>query len=394
MLTALCLAALCLAAFPAMLFLRNLREYRPATRPQGDFSTPSVSVLIPARNEEISIRAAVEAALSNTEIDLEVIVLDDHSCDATAEIVRAIAAHDPRVKLHEAPHLPAGWCGKQHACHVLSTHATNPILVFSDADVRLAPDALLRMATFLDLSGADLASGFPRQETVGIFEQMVLPLMNFILLGFLPLRRMRAQNLIGMGAGCGQLFITKASSYESMGGHATIRATLHDGLKLPRAYRANGLKTDLFDATDAATCRMYRTVGDLWSGLAKNATEALAAPVLIGPATLILFGGQVLPILLMALSGTLGMSRWQTAIAATSVVFAYVPRFAGVVRFQQPLLGAILHPLGVLTLLSIQWYALVSELLGKPATWKGRTYLAVDSPSRKAPSDLPSLIQR
>lgn len=376
MLTALCLASLMLSTLPALLFLKNLRGYRPPYRSKTADSEPALSVLIPARNEELSIAASIQAAQANSGVDLEIVVLDDHSQDATAAIVRELASHDPRIKLHEAPELPPGWCGKQHACHVLASLASKPLLVFIDADVRLAPDSLSRMAGFLEESGADLASGFPRQETVGLLEQMVIPLMNFILLGFLPLDRMRLQNRPSMGAGCGQLFITRASSYRTMGGHATIRSTLHDGLKLPRAYRASGLKTDLFDATHVASCRMYRSAGEVWSGLAKNATEALAAPGMIVPATILLFGGQVLPVFLLVLSRSLQFTTVQTAIVVAATFFAYLPRLAGAVRFKQSFLGALLHPLGVLILLAIQWYALGRELLGKPATWKGRPYPA------------------
>jgi len=373
--TALAVLSLILAALPALLFLENLRHYRAPVAPAGA-GTLSVSVLIPARNERESIGPAVSAALASRGVDLEVVVLDDHSDDGTAAVAAALAAVDPRVRLHAAPELPAGWCGKQHACAALAGLASKPVLVFLDADVRLAPEGLVRMAGFLETSDADLASGFPRQETVGLVEQMVIPLIHFVLLGFLPVRRMRASTAPGLSAGCGQLFVTTRSAYEAMGGHAAIRSTLHDGIKLPRAYRASGLKTDLFDATGVATCRMYRSASEVWSGLAKNATEALAAPALIVPATLLLFGGQVLPLLLVVFAGPLGLSPAAHWVAAAALAFAYLPRIVAVFRFRQPLLGALLHPAGVLILLAIQWYALARDVLGKPATWKGRPYPA------------------
>ena len=225
--------------------------------------------------------------------------------DATAAIVASMARRDERIRLVRGPQLPPGWCGKQHACWVLAQEARHPLLVFIDADVRLAPDALARMARFLDESAADLASGFPRQETVGLLEKLVIPLMHFILLGFLPLERMRRSPDPAFAAGCGQLFITTRDAYDRSGGHSAIRGTLHDGLKLPRAYRLAGLRTDVFDATDLAVCRMYRTAGEVWKGLAKNAGEGLAAPRLILPMTVILLGGQVFPpvVLVVGLAG-------------------------------------------------------------------------------------------
>ena len=199
--------------------------------------------------------------------------------------------------------LPAGWCGKQFACSLLARAARHPLLVFLDADVRLAPDGLARMAAFLEESKADLVSGIPLQETGTLVEKLVIPLNHFVLLGFLPLARMRRNRHPAYAAGCGQFFLARSNAYEAAGGHAAIRASLHDGITLPRAFRAAGFRTDLCDLTEIATCRMYRTAGDVWRGLAKNATEGLASPGLILPATAILLGGQVLPFVLLAACG-------------------------------------------------------------------------------------------
>src|SRR5262249_61852699 len=111
---------------------------RTAPRPRG--KALGISVLIPARNEERGIVAAVESALASEGVSLEVIVLDDHSEDRTAALVEGLARRDSRVRLVPAPPLPEGWCGKQHACHVLAGCACHPLLAFLDADVRLAPD--------------------------------------------------------------------------------------------------------------------------------------------------------------------------------------------------------------------------------------------------------------
>ena len=123
--------ALILAALPCGLFLLNLLVYRPA--PAEAESGDSVSVLIPARNEEHNIEGTINAALANRGLDFEVIVLDDHSTDRTAQIVAELARRDRRVRLESAPPLPPGWCGKQHACKVLAGLSRHPLLVFIDA---------------------------------------------------------------------------------------------------------------------------------------------------------------------------------------------------------------------------------------------------------------------
>lgn len=206
-------AAVCclLAAVPAVLFLLNLRLYRRPPESQN-ITLSAVSILIPARNEERCIAAAVEAARASRGVELEVVVLDDHSEDDTAAVVRRLAKCDPRVRLVDGPALPAGWCGKQHACHRLAAEARYPLLLFVDADVRLTGDGLARMVAFLEASQADLVSGIPRQETGSFLEKLVIPLIHFVLLGFLPFARMRASRHAAYAAGCGQLFLARRAA--------------------------------------------------------------------------------------------------------------------------------------------------------------------------------------
>jgi hypothetical protein len=367
--------ALIFAAIPALLFRANLRAYHPPPAPSSpcdDGTVPALSVLIPARNEELAIGAALEAVLASRGVELEVIVLDDHSEDATANVVSAIAARDIRVHLVRGQPLPGGWCGKQYACSLLAQVARYPLLVFLDADVRLSPDGLARMAAFLDQSKADLASGIPFQETGTLVEKLVIPLNHFVLLGFLPLARMRRRRHPAYAAGCGQLFLARRFAYEAAGGHGAIRASLHDGITLPRALRTAGFRTDLCDLTEIATCRMYRTAGDVWRGLAKNATEGLASPVMIVPATALLLGGQVLPLGLLAALAWLPPTL--ACLAVIAAIASYYPRCAAAWRFRQSWLGACLHPAGILIFLAIQWHALLIAVTHRPAHWKGRAY--------------------
>jgi hypothetical protein len=248
------------------------------------------------------------------------------------------------------------------------------VLVFLDADVRLTPDGLARMVGFLSDSKADLVSGFPRQETGTFLEKLLIPLIHFVLLGFLPIARMRSNPQPGLGAGCGQLFVARREGYEKVGGHSAVKKSLHDGVKLPRAFRAAGFKTDLADATDLATCRMYRSASEVWFGLAKNAREGLGAPGLLPFVTVLLLVGQVMPFGLLALSTFLGFDPLMSIICGIAVALTWYPRFDAAVRFRQSWLGAVLHPVGIVLLLAIQWYANFRAWFGKPSGWKGRAY--------------------
>jgi glycosyltransferase involved in cell wall biosynthesis len=233
------IVALVFAVVPLIFFLLNRPVYRRTTKLPGNVSVSGVSVLIPARNESANIGSALESILKNPNADLEVIVLDDHSTDDTAGIVRSIAEKDLRVRLEKAPPLPIGWCGKQYACHHLAGLAQFPYLVFVDADVRLAPDALARMVHFMESNQATdprlnangyhgpvaLASGVPHQQTDTFLERLLIPLIHFLLMAYLPMRRMRTNLALSLAAGCGQLFIARTDSYRRMGGHQAIHFT-------------------------------------------------------------------------------------------------------------------------------------------------------------------------
>lgn len=355
------LAALICAAIPAALISRNLFVFRtPAPTAQAE----PISVLVPARNEQQHIGAICADVLTAPGIELELIVLDDHSTDRTAEIVRGI--DDPRVRLVEAPPLPVGWVGKQHACAVLARLARHDLMLFLDADVRLAPDALPRIAGSMQRTRLALASGFPHQDCESWAEALLLPLIHFLLLGFLPMWLAQRLQTPAMAAGCGQIMVARQEAYEHAGGHGAVQASMHDGITLPRAFRRAGLMTGLFDASRFAHCRMYEGAGAVVAGLLKNATEGMATPVGLPVWTVLLGLGQVVPIGLVLVQP--GVAAWVALGLGVGL------RLVLAWRFRQPAWAAVLHPLGVAVLLAVQWRALAQSIRGKPAVWRGRAY--------------------
>ncbi len=370
MITALSITAFILAIVPAGLFLRNLALYRSLPSADGVFR--KCSVLIPARNEEANIEAALRSVLASEGVEFEVVVLDDGSTDRTAEITREFARRDARARLEVAPPLPPGWCGKNHACQQLAALARYPLLVFMDADARMSrSDSLARLAHFMAMSEAALASGVPREETRGFMERLIIPLIHFVLLGFLPIERMRRSTDPRFAAACGQILAVQRDVYERAGGHAAVADRIHDGVALTRNFRARGFRTDLFDATDTFGCRMYRSAAEVLHGFAKNAHEGLASRQLIIPSTVLLLGGQVLPLALVLFAPSF--------LAALALGAAYLPRLVGIRRFDQSLIGAVLHPLGVCVLIAIQWFAFIRSLRRRPAVWKGRAYPVIQT---------------
>ena len=362
--------ALVCSFIPCLMTVWNHLVFRkpPASTTDRQYE---ISILIPARNEEANIESAVHAALEATNTKVEVIVLDDHSTDRTRELVNRIVNIDDRVRLESAPSLPDGWCGKQHACFRLSEHARYPLMLFVDADVTMSKEAPSRLAAFMDLQKADLVSAFPHQVTETFFEKLLIPLIEFILLGYLPIQIGRYFQHPGFGAGCGQVFLAKKQAYQEVGGHGSIKASMHDGVKLPRAFRLAGFKTDLCAGNSIISCRMYQNAPETWAGLLKNAHEGVASAGSIIPFSFLLIGSALLPLTLL-IPAFMNVSGFPISIVLITCLLAFLPRALNKFRFNQSWLGLLLHPLAIILFLIIQWQSFTRIRFGKKPTWKGR----------------------
>lgn len=375
LITILTMTVLLLALLPTLMFAKNLQLYRPASKSEANLAAAqreAISVLIPARNEAAGIATTLEYLLKSDHADFEIVILDDHSEDDTAEIVKAFADRDRRVRLLKSKPLPEGWNGKQHACWQLAQLAKHRWLLFLDADVHVAPDAISRIMAQMLERPVSLLSGFPRQVTGTPSEQLLIPMMHIVLLGYLPIERMRACNDASFSAGCGQLFFANREDYFQCGGHAKIFGSRHDGIKLPKLFRTANLSTDLFDATDIANCRMYRGYQQVTRGLLKNATEGIANKVLLLPFTILLGGAFVAPTILLVLSFVMQWPLWLSIILGLATFLSFVPRWMAAHRFRQAWLGVCLHPLSVAWFLLLQWRAWIEGMLGRRVAWRGR----------------------
>lgn len=354
--------------------VRNLRLYAPPIDPGPDAHGepgPLVSVCIPARDEEANIEACVRAVLASDHENLEVLVYDDESTDQTGAILDRLLAGDPRVRSVPTRPLPAGWNGKQHACDRMGRTANGEWALFLDADVRLEPAAVRLALAFAGSAKADLVSTFPRQVTGSLGERLLTPMIFFVLLSYLPLGRMRGTMDPSTSAACGQFILARRTAYVEAGGHAAFKDSMHDGVKMPRAFRRHGFTTDLFDGTDLASVRMYHGWRAAWSGFTKNAFEALGSVALLVCMTVFHAVAHVGPWALLVVAA-MGRDPALGAIAAAAVGCNIAQRWLLSGRFGHPRSLALWHPVTVLLMILVQWHSLVLHLTRKRA-WKGRT---------------------
>ena len=371
-----------LAVLPMLVAWSNLSVFRRPARVPPERT--AVSILIPARNEAAAIERAVRGALATVGITVEVRVLDDDSTDETAAIVERIAREDRRLTLLRAPPLDAGWAGKQRACAILASEARHDLLMFVDVDVSLAPDAAAAAASLLCADPRlGMVSGFPRELAVSVSERLVVPWIHVMLLGYLPMSRMRRSTAPAYGAACGQWIVARRAAYVEVGGHASVPLSRHEGTSLPRVFRAHGWKTDVFDGGDLARCRMYDGFATVCRGFAKNPGEGMTTWSALPVWTLLIGLGHVLPAAWLVAGIITGRPDFTIAGVIGSAANILL-RATLCVRFGQPWLGAVLHPFGAALMLAIHWYSLLRNAVGRSSEWRGRRYVATRSPGPHA----------
>ncbi|WP_045880131.1 glycosyltransferase [Pseudofrankia sp. DC12] len=289
----------------------------PPSRPV----TERVSVLLPARDEAERIGPCLMAVLASTDVpNLEVLVHDDASHDATGAIAQELAVADPRVVLQRGDGPPAGWLGKPHACAQAAAAATGDVLVFVDADVTLEPDALARTVALLRDTGLDLVCPYPRQEAVSALERLVQPLLQWSFLALLPLRAAERSHRGSLSAANGQLLCVDATAYRRAGGHASVRAEVLEDIALLRAVKLAGGRGVVADGTDLAVTRMYRGAGELRDGYAKSLWAAGGGHPTASAAQLGLLGWLfVLPALAALRGSRAGLAGYLAGVAGRLV---------------------------------------------------------------------------
>jgi glycosyltransferase involved in cell wall biosynthesis len=251
-------------------------------------SPPLVSVLIPAKDEAASIGDCIRSVLAQSYQPLEVIVIDDRSQDDTADIVRRIAAHDPRVRLLSTSGLPAGWTGKTNALATGAREARGTWLLFIDSDTRHDPSNLTILMEYARREQSDLVSILPRMRHGSFWERVCQPLAGMIVMLNFPVGRINDDAEIDTAFANGQYILMRRAAYEAVGGHAAVRDKFVEDIQLARVTKAHHYRIRLAIAPELSSTRMYTSLGDLvrgWSRIlyaAYDHSTAHLAAVLAG----------------------------------------------------------------------------------------------------------------
>jgi chlorobactene glucosyltransferase len=227
-----------------------------------------VSVIIPARNEEVNI-ARVVRSLANQQGLREILVVDDQSADRTAEILAALKLEIPLLRTLRVESLPEGWAGKTHAVARGASAATGDWLLFTDADTEHLGGSLAELLQRAEDEHADLLSLSPGQETPTWWEKSVIPYVYVKLASLFRFEEVSDPQSPAAAAN-GQYVLVRREIYERSGGHEAVKSSILEDVELARRIKSLGGKLLFLPGAQWVRTRMYQSFGEMWQGWAKN----------------------------------------------------------------------------------------------------------------------------
>ncbi|MGA7729812.1 MAG: glycosyltransferase [Chloroflexia bacterium] len=366
------------------LFLNRRRnpELGPVAWPIGR-EAPLVEIIIPARDEERNIVPLLEtlAGQRYPAGRFRITVVDDGSADGTAERVRHFAGGNPQVRLVQAPSLPAGWTGKNHAMHTgyVASSPDAAYLLFVDADTRHDPLMLSTVVQRTEEADADLLSLVIRVDMEGFWERVLVPQVGELYT--LLVGTMDGVNRDGESRGAaanGQFMLMKRAAYEAAISQPGVRSDVAEDRAIAAALKRRGGKVRLEYGQRLARARVYSSLREMWDGYSKTMFWASGHDM---PRTLAIVGALSLYAFMPLLSLVNAVMRRGYRARASAlrhapiqllpmlVLRAAVCRSLGI-----PMRYALAYPLAVAVgnvMLLFSMYCVVS---GRGVRWKGRTY--------------------
>ena len=357
-------------------------------------NAPLISVCVPARNEERNIRACVESILAQDYPNFEVIILDDRSNDATAEILRQLSMESdslqsnlkkraPALQIISGSDLPNGWAGKPHALFQASAAARGEWFCFVDADTFLSPITLSSCYAKAIETQADMFTIMTVQVLGSFWEKVVMPIvMTALSAGFSP-RKVNDPNRKDAIAN-GQFILIKRSVYDAIGGHERIKDQIVEDKAISEQVKWNGYRLIVANGSSVARTRMYTSLPEMWEGWTKNIYLGLSdrlSLLLLGAlgALILLIAALVLP--LWPLLGVYWYTHgggWPALIVILQslllwVIVIYARARVAIGMGISP--GyALTLPLGSAVFAAMMFTSAWRVISGKGVIWKGRTY--------------------
>jgi chlorobactene glucosyltransferase len=368
------------AAVVFYLLFRALRQFRAYSQAivcasEEPRVLPSVSIIVPARNEIQNIELCLAGLRAQTGLSERstISVVDDESEDGTAAVVARYSALDPKVRLVFAGVLPQGWTGKPHACWRGALLAGSEWLCFIDADVRAAPQLVSAAVAAAEARGLQMLSLHPFQELGSFWERTIMPAGMLVLACAKPFRQ-DAQDVVN-----GQFLLIRWAAYFQIGGHSAVRGEIAEDKALAQRVARAGFNLQVLAAESLARTRMYRNLAALRQGLSRQAPEILGGTVvtLTIAAAALAFGcfSFVLPpaVIVATLQDPSPLTLTGAAFGLCGSAVVIAIQLATARHLRIPAGFGLTFAVGYAAVACLACNGVLAGLIGR-VTWKGRVY--------------------
>jgi chlorobactene glucosyltransferase len=347
---------------------RTIWRSPPAGTPAGRVR---VSVIIPARNEAHDLGRALESVLGQEDVELEVIVINDHSSDDTGAIADAVAERDPRVRVLHDPELRPGWLGKVSAMQHGVALATSETLLFTDADIIFSPRCFVTALVELERRQLDFLSLFPRMDCVSTWENIILPCLvgGLAMFATPAIEDPRSSDALAAGA----FLLIRAAAFRAIGGFEPIRGAMLDDLELARLVKRNGRRVGFHAAPELLEVRLYKNNRHAFWGMTKNVLMGLNGRLWLAPLVVLL---QLLVFGVPLYCVVSGIARGDMLLAiagAATYALQYATFWMGRELFRFHPAKALLFPLCAIPVICCMGRALYLYTVEGAVQWRGRT---------------------
>jgi glycosyltransferase involved in cell wall biosynthesis len=350
----------------------------PVLRPDepgvAEAELPSLSMLIAAKDEEENIGRCVEGLLAQDYPKLQLVVIDDRSTDRTGSIIDGLAARDPRLVAVQVKELRPDWFGKNNAMRGGLEHATGNWLCFSDADCAYDSPHLLTAAVRYALrEKVDFLSVLPRLEAGTFWERVVQPVAGAIMVFWFPPHKVNSPKSTRAYAN-GAFMLMPRKTYDAIGGHEPVKATLNEDMHMARRVKAAGLRLRVIRGGDLYRVRMYAGLNHIWRGWSRIFYGCFGTFPRLLVSFLMLSIFSLSPYITLLASPLVRAAwPWLTAAAGFAILMqqSILWRFYGVTGSGR--VWATTYPLGAALCLGMTLNAM-RRLAGTTTTWRGTTY--------------------
>ncbi|MDG2031880.1 MAG: glycosyltransferase [Phycisphaerales bacterium] len=353
--------------------------------PEPEGGWPTVSVVIPAHQEEDVIERCARSLMAQRYSSFEVVFALDRCTDQTESLLRAIIGDDPRFKIVLIDECPDDWAGKCNAAAAGTRHATGDFLLFTDADTDFDPDLIRSSVAIALRDEADLLSVLSTLSITRWDELVVQPVATLNLLRMHPLDQVNRKHRPRAFAN-GQFMLFKRSMYERLGGHAEVHLDLLEDIAFARAVQANSGRSILVNADGMLKVSMYDSLRSLREGWKRIYVEiARRRPMrlrILG--TRALMGGVIVPLLevLTIVIGIILLGRGDVLGFILGLCSAVPGLLLQVIALtwiywlgRTPILGVLGFPIGSLFVAIVMFDAARDIAAGRPIRWGGRDYI-------------------